>query len=156
MNGLGNFNISRHGSLGGRLSVTSLNQYSISQQTQQSHISQTNNKIINNLSITDTIHNNNSGNNNTNDVVNNKTENASELKKDIFKKGFNLSNSSANKTTNKRIEGPRGEYKDRDSVDVSMDDDDDVDKKESIGKVSKEEAPKEGGKIKMKISSLVS
>ena len=162
LNGLGNFSMSRHGSLGGRLSVTSLNQYSISQQqAQQSHISQTNNKIIN--SLNNTAHNNNnSSNTNADDGVNGETENANELKKDIFKKGFNLSSISANKPTSKGIEGPRGEYKDRDSADVSMDDgvdddddDDDIDKKESIG-VSKEEGPKEGGKIKMKISSLVS
>lgn len=123
------------------MSVTSLNQYSISQQSQNLNSNNSNH----NKGITPTS--------NTITGANSQTEGTSELKKDIFKKGFNLSNANANIPKNK-AEGPRGEYKDRDSEDVSMDDD--IDKKEPLDGVSKEDEPKEGGRIKMKISSLVS
>ncbi|KAG0674283.1 hypothetical protein C6P42_002303 [Pichia californica] len=183
---LNSFNISRRESLGGRLSVTSLNQYSISQQGQV--IQSNNNKSVtfnppclgnsNNNNSTATIlssnNNNNNNNNNTNNNtttttntnnsknINNYNKNSLDdnnvLKKDIFKKGFNLSNfnSNANIPKAKSNEGPRGELKDSE-LHEDTNNLDKTDEKTSQNKPSNDEQTREGGgKIKMSISSLVS
>ena len=122
-------NNSRKGSLGGRLSITSLSQYSVS--------------------------NNNNGNNNSSIgtslppaimVTNSSHSIDEELRKDIFKEGFNISNSKIELNGDKE-EGPKGDIEGE--VDGEREDEEEGNKSES-------EANEGELKMKMSISSLVS
>lgn len=116
-----------------RHSITSLNQYSISQQLQQP-------PQLPAFSSPD---------------------DGSPLKKDIFKKGFNISDANTYQKVNKGVVGPKGEVKYREADDENLEtvtnktENTTLDQDEKDA-TSSEETNNTNGKIKMSISSLVS